>query len=179
MTRARQCQQDVLEEKERLRQEEDGPVITTLDSVDHGEQMEGAENLETKEGQAEVPGVSPVEKQCTEGCEIVEQTEEFGAEDGSDSVDLNKKGEEEMDKDISPEEFKDEQHSNPSLGKVRDEAQHAGSLYFWENRLLLRESYCGTGQDIVIVPKGARNKVMRLAHASIIARHFARIEHFG
>ena len=38
-----------------------------------------------------------------------------------------------MDEAISPEEFKEEQHSDPSLRKIRDKAQHAGSPYFWEN----------------------------------------------
>ena len=48
VTHARQCQQDTLEEEEHLWQEQDVPVITMLDSVDHGEQAEGAEDLETK-----------------------------------------------------------------------------------------------------------------------------------
>ena len=41
VTRARQRQQDALEEEECLRQEQDGPVINMLDSVDSGVQAEG------------------------------------------------------------------------------------------------------------------------------------------
>ena len=116
--------------------------------------------------------MSQVKEQRTEGFEMTDLTEEFGAVDKIDSVDLNEKWEEEMDKAISPDEFKEEQHSNPSLRKVRDKARHAGSPYFWENGLLLRKPYCVMGKDLVIVPKGARNKVMRLAHVSMVAGHF-------
>ena len=89
-------------------------------------------------------------------------------------MDLNEKGEEEMDKAISPEEFKEERHSDPSLRKLRDKPQHTGSPYFWENGLLLRKPYCGTRKDLVIVPKGARNVMMRLAHVSMVAGRFAK-----
>ena len=34
-----------------------------IDSVDHGEQAEGAENLKTMEGLVEAPGMSQVEEQ--------------------------------------------------------------------------------------------------------------------
>ena len=61
VTCAKQHQQDALEE-ERLRQEQDGPVITTLDSVNSGVQAEGTEDLETEEGQAEAPGDNQVEE---------------------------------------------------------------------------------------------------------------------
>ena len=113
-----------------------------------------------------------MEGQCTEGFEMTNLTEEFGAVDEIDSVDLNEKREEEMDEAISPDEFKEEQHRDTCLRKVRDKAQHAGSPYFWENGLLLRKPYCGMGKDLVIVSKGARNKVMRLAHVSMVAGHF-------
>ena len=56
-----------------------------------------------------------MEEQHTEGSKMVDQTEEYGAEDGSDLMDLNEKGEE-MDEAISPEEFKEGQYSNPVLG---------------------------------------------------------------
>ena len=56
VTHARQCQQYALKEEECLRQEQDGPVITRLDSVDSGEKAEGTEDLEPEEGQADVLG---------------------------------------------------------------------------------------------------------------------------
>ena len=81
MTHAKQCQQDSLEEEEEcLRQEEDRPVITTLDSVESGVQAEGNEDLETEGGQAEALGESQVEEQCPEGSEIADQMEESQAE---------------------------------------------------------------------------------------------------
>ena len=39
---------------------------------------------------------------------------------------------------------------------------------------MLRKPYYGTGKDVVIVPKGAKNKVMRLAHVSMVAGNFAK-----
>ena len=93
VTCARQCQRDAFEEEECLRQKQDRPVVTTIDSVDHREQAEGAEDFEIKKGQAEAPGVSQVKEQCTERSEMVDWTQEFGAEDISDSVDLNEKEE--------------------------------------------------------------------------------------
>ena len=41
VTHTRQYQQNALEEEERLRQEQDRPVIITLDSVNSGVQVEG------------------------------------------------------------------------------------------------------------------------------------------
>ena len=76
VTRARQRQQDALEDEEHLRQEQDGAVITMLDSVDSGVQAEGTEDLETEEGKAEVPGGN----QRPEGSEIADQTENGQAE---------------------------------------------------------------------------------------------------
>ena len=60
VTQARQRQQDALEE-EHLRQEQDRPVITTLDSVNSGVQAEGTEDHKTEEGQAEMPGENQVD----------------------------------------------------------------------------------------------------------------------
>ena len=109
VTYARQCQQDALEEEGNLRQEQDRPIITMLDSVDHGEQAEGAEDNETEEGQAEAPGMSQVEEQCTEAFEIADQTKEFGTENSPSPS-------------TSPEKIKEEQHRDPSLRKLRDKA---------------------------------------------------------
>ena len=47
VTHARQHQPDALEEEERMRQEQDRPVISALNPVNSGAQAEGTEDLMT------------------------------------------------------------------------------------------------------------------------------------
>ena len=158
MTHARQCQQDALEEEERLRQEQDRPVITTLDSVNSGVQVEGTEDLETKEGQAEVPGENQVKKQCTEGSVMADPTEEVGE---SSSI-------------LTREELGKAQRYDATLANIRKKAYKDGGPYFWKEDILMREPYHVSGKELIMIPRVAQNKVLRMAHNTPIAGHFSR-----
>ena len=157
VTQARQHQQDTLEE-ERLRKEQDGLVITMLDSVDSGVQAEGTEDLETKQGQAEAPGENQVEEQGTEGSVTADLTEEVGE---SSSI-------------LTREELGKAQGYNATLANIREKTYKGGGPYFWKEDILMREPYHVSGKELIRVSRVARNKVLRMAHNTPIAGHFNR-----
>ena len=119
VTHARQHQQDVLEE-ELLRQEQDGPVITTLDSVNSGVQAEGTEDPETEEGQAKMPRENQVEEQFTEGSMMAYQTKELWSHPAF------------------PGGIGQAQRYDATLANIREKADKGGGPYFWKEDILMR-----------------------------------------
>ena len=164
VTHSRQCQQDTLKEEEHLRQEQDGPVITMLDSVDSGVQAEGTEDLETVEGQAEAPGENQMEEQHPEGSEIADQTEEGQAEmpgenqveepftEGSMMADLTEKVGESSSV-LTREELGKAQRYDAMLANIREKSYKGGGPYFWKEDILMREPYHVSGKELIMVPR--------------------------
>ena len=94
VTRAQQLQQDNLEEEERLQQERDGPIVSTLYPVAEGSE---AEELESDEANETVP-----------------PTDERDGEAESDEV---------LDGIITREELSESQRNEDTLKHIRDKAR--------------------------------------------------------
>ena len=142
--RAQQLQQDNLEEEEYLQQERDGPIMSVLYPVAEGSE---AEELEYDKAN-----------------KIVPPTDEHDGEAESDEV---------LDGVITREELSKSQRNGDTLKHIRDKAGINKEPYFWHKGVLMRKTYNTLGKDLIMVPKVARSRILRMAHNSPIAGHYA------
>ena len=144
VTRAQQLKQDELEERERLQQKQDGPIVSSLYPVTDGSGVEESEAettppLEDRDGDAES-----------------DETVEY------------------LDGVITRTELGHAQKYDSSLTKIREKASKDSEPYFWSNGILMRKPYHTLGKNLIVVPKVAQRKILSMAHNTPIAGHFAR-----
>ena len=144
VTHVQQLQQDNLKEEERLQQERDGPIVSALYPVAEGSEVE---ELESDEANQTVP-----------------PTDKRDGEVKSDEV---------LDGVITREELSESQKNDDRLKHIRDKAGINKEPYFWHKGLLMRKPYNTLGKDLIMVPKVARSRILRMAHNSPIAGHYA------
>ena len=144
VTRAQQLQQDNFEEEECLQQERDVPIVSALYPVAEGSE---AEELESDEANETVP-----------------LTDERDGEAESDKV---------LDGVITREELSESQRNDDTLKHIRDIAGINKEPYFWHKGVLIRKPYNTLGKDLIMVPKVTRSRILRMAHNSPIAGHYA------
>ena len=144
VTRAQQLKQDELEEKERLQQKQDGPIVSALYPVTDGSGVE--------ESEAETTPPPEDRDGDTESDEIVEY----------------------LDGVITRTELGHAQKYDSSLTKIREKASKDSEPYFWSNGILMRKPYHTLGKKLIVVPKVAQRKILSMAHNTPIAGHFAR-----
>ena len=75
---------------------------------------------------------------------------------------------------LTREELGKAQRYDAMLANIREKAYKGGRPYFWKEDILMREPYHVSGKELIMVPRVARNKVLRMAHDTPIAGHFSR-----
>ena len=93
---------------------------------------------------------------------IVPPTDEGDGEAESDEV---------LDGVITREELSKSQRNDDTLKHIRDKAVINKEPYFWHKGVLMRKPYNTLGKDLIMVPKVARSRILRMAHNSPIAGH--------
>ena len=73
---------------------------------------------------------------------------------------------------MSPGELRALQQTDPSLEKVRQQADQGEGPYLWERRLLVRKPFSTEGKNLVVVPRESRTEILKMAHCSSMAGHF-------
>ena len=74
---------------------------------------------------------------------------------------------------ITREELSVSQRNDDTLKHIRDKAGINKEPYFWHKGVLMRNPYNTLGKDLIMVTKGARSRILRMAHNSPIAGHYA------
>ena len=144
VTRAQQLKQDELEERERLQQKQDGPIVSAFYPVTDESGVEGSETETTP----------PPEDR--DGDTESDETVEY------------------LDRVITHTELGHAQKYDSSLTKIRERASKDSEPYFWSNGILMRKLYHTLGKKLIVVPKVAQRKILSMAHNITIAGHFAR-----
>ena len=78
-----------------------------------------------------------------------------------------------LDEVITREELSESQRNNDTLKHIRDKAGINKEPYFWHKGVLMRKPYNTLVKDLIMVPKVARSQILRMAHNSPIAGHYA------
>ena len=86
-----------------------------------------------------MPGEKQVEKQCTEGSVMADQTEEVGE---SSSI-------------LIREELGKAQRYDATLANIREKAYKGCGPYFWKEDILMREPYHASGKKANYDAKGS------------------------
>ena len=107
-------------------------------------------------------GSEAEELESDEANEIVPPTDERDGEAESDEV---------LDGVITREELSKSQRNDDTLKHIRDRAGKEPD--FWHKGVLMRKPYNTLGKDLIMVPKVARSRILRMAHNSPIAGHYA------
>ena len=144
VTRAQQLKQDELEERERLQQKQDGPIVSALYPVTDGSEVE----------ESEAETTPPPEDR--DGDAESDETVEY------------------LDRVITRTELGHAQKYDSSLTKIREKASKDSDPYFWSNGILMRKPYHTLGKNLIVVPKVTQRKILSMAHNTPIAGHFAR-----
>ena len=182
-TRAQEKRQEEAEEKERLQQVVDDPIIATLDSDEEGSEPEvvtrPSQRDQTTTSQLHPVGENKKEEESVEPDEREDRTDQttlreppmLGESGEGEAVQTLNDGLRDV---ITREELISQQEYDPSLKLIRKKAEHGDDVYFYHNNILMRKPYHVLGKDLIVLPKVAQRKVLTMAHNTPWAGHFGR-----
>ena len=73
---------------------------------------------------------------------------------------------------MSQGELRALQQTDPSLEKVRQQADQGEGPYLWERGLLVRKPFSTEEKNLIVIPRESRTEILKMAHCSPMAGHF-------